>query len=745
MVMMAVAMTGYSSGLYANEFTIMEPQPTNILAESDDQSSFTLPTSEAPVPTEATPGTVGANNGMQDQPISTPITEGTDTVVTPGTTPGSETGDSAGKVILTLDVATAQVEGETVTLASPPTVIKGVTLLPLRFIGDHVVGAATNWDPVTKTVTIIKGDTTVVVTIDSNIATVNGMEVELPVPPQIINNTTLLPLRFISEAFNIPIDYNKDTKQITLVKSTVPEVPNKAPVASFYFPDTYIAGQTVSVVETSTDPDGDAIVERLWSVEGGPKRVTNKELSNMFKTPRAGTYTIGLQVKDAKGLWSDWAYQSITILPNQAPTITSFMASKSSYAQGEEINFSYTYDNETWETVKEGKWTYRSVSEASNRATVGKPGVLFTPGDYIITLYLDDAYGNRSQAMETRVTITEEELMSELEYRFTKGKIGDWIDNFQNLNYLNYSMITNLNPTYDYGTLIMSDSPEMVTGDGILYRDSITGTGRLLIHHINNIFGATDTQKLAVIMENPTTEPVTVTLKNKVIKGPSTDILRVGQLALNEYLKGTPAETITLNPGERKFMYNQTWTENACISGHVDVETSGKTNFIVAAMGETHTLDSLDTMTYYPPDGAHYSGTYNMLGIHYNVTVGGNEPQRLTLGVASVGEWAIGYDERTQGVVENTGNYGITYYVTVTAEEDMGVILNNRGGIFQGAIKWQGEDVYNMPGNGSFNGTTTKAVVMGTIQKGETKTFEYLLPNGSATPTLIAFIPKSQW
>ena len=134
-----------------------------------------------------------------------------------------------------------------------------------------------------------------------------------------------------------------------------------------------------------------------------------------------------------------------------------------------------------------------------------------------------------------------------------------------------------------------------------------------------------------------------------------------------------------------------------------------------------------------------------MLGIHYNVTVGGSEPQRLTLGVANAGEWAVGYDERTQGTVENTGNYGITYYVTVTAEEDMGIILNNRGGIFQGAIKWQGENVYNMPGNGSFNGTTTKAVVMGTIKKGETKTFEYLLPNGSATPTLIGFIPKSQW
>ena len=54
----------------------------------------------------------------------------------------------------------------------------------------------------------------------------------------------------------------------------------------------------------------------------GEKTITNKELSNMFKTPRAGVYTIGLQVQDQYGLWSDWTYQEITILPNEAPHIT---------------------------------------------------------------------------------------------------------------------------------------------------------------------------------------------------------------------------------------------------------------------------------------------------------------------------------------------------------------------------------------------------------------------------------------
>jgi len=99
------------------------------------------------------------------------------------------------KVILTLNESVALVEGKTVQLLTSPKVIDGVTLLPLRFIGDQVVDATITWDQVTKTVTIIKGDTTVIVTMDSKIAIVDGLEIELVVAPKIINNTTLLPLR----------------------------------------------------------------------------------------------------------------------------------------------------------------------------------------------------------------------------------------------------------------------------------------------------------------------------------------------------------------------------------------------------------------------------------------------------------------------------------------------------------------------------------------------------------------------
>lgn len=661
-----------------------------------------------------------------------------------------ESTDLNNKVILTLDSTTAIVDGVEQTLLTPPTVVNDTTLLPMRFVAEQVIGAEIGWDQVTKTVTMSKNGTIVTVTVGSKIATIDGLEVELLTEPIIKNDTTLVPVRFLSEAFNVVVDYNAEDRVITLDKSNqidegIIEIPNEIPVASFYFPEEFTAGQSVYTVNESYDPDGDEIVDQLWAFVGTEKTITNRELSNMFKTPSAGTYTIGLKVQDAKGAWSDWTYQMVTIQPNQAPIITSLMPTKSSFAQGEAIGFlPYTYENESWESVKEGKWTYRKVGEAANRATLGKPEALFTEGSYIVTLYIDDAQGNRSAGYETTINISDQVQHTEFEYKFSNGLIGQWIDNFSNTNYLNYKQAEVIEKSYVDGTLIMSDSPEEVKGRGILYRDRMNGTGRLLIHHINQS-SSLDKERLAFIVENPTEAPVTLKLINKSIKGPATDILRVGQLSLQDYLSGkVPTETIVLQPGERKYLYDKNWSYGSCISAHIDVEMDGELQFTVANLGSSDTLETLDSLEYFPADGVHYSGTYNQVGIHYTLNLTGSEPERLSIGLANSGEWIVGYDERTQAPVENTGNFGVSHYITVTAQEDMGVILNNRGGTFQGAVKWN-DQVHLMPGNGTFTGTTGKAVVLGTIKKGETVTIEYLLPNGSAAPTLIGFIPKSYW
>lgn len=294
----------------------------------------------------------------------------------------------------------------------------------------------------------------------------------------------------------------------------------------------------------------------------------------------------------------------------------------------------------------------------------------------------------------------------------------------------------------------MSDSPETVKSLGVLYEDSMEGSGRVLIHHLNQV----DTtqlqgkkQKLALIVSNDDTEPVTLTLSNESIKGPATDITRVGQKVVYDYLTGTEKRMITLAPGEKQWIYLQNWSTNHCISGMLDVESEGKVRFIVAALTEDMTLEQVDQLDRLPADGIHMSGNFDTIAINYTLNLDGTKPTKLLLGDKGSEEWVKGTDSRTESYIENKGNFGVSYNVTITAEEDMGIFLNSRGSGIQGVIKWDDGTVYNVPSQGMLAQVSTRAAVIGTIKKGETKTFEFILPNGSSAPILIGFVPESQY
>lgn len=49
------------------------------------------------------------------------------------------------------------------------------------------------------------------------------------------------------------------------------------------------------------------------------------------------------------------------------------------------------------------------------------------------------------------------------------------------------------------GSLLLSDSPEMVMADGILYQDTVTGNIRLFFYHVNAM---ADARKIDVLLEN---------------------------------------------------------------------------------------------------------------------------------------------------------------------------------------------------------------------------------------------------
>ncbi|NTU60900.1 MAG: hypothetical protein HGA95_01010 [Caldiserica bacterium] len=61
-----------------------------------------------------------------------------------------------------------------------------------------------------------KEPTVIEMVIGNKLAIVNGNVVELKVPPQIIDGATLVPFRFVAEAFNATVDWDAKTKTVTM-------------------------------------------------------------------------------------------------------------------------------------------------------------------------------------------------------------------------------------------------------------------------------------------------------------------------------------------------------------------------------------------------------------------------------------------------------------------------------------------------------------------------------------------------
>jgi len=98
---------------------------------------------------------------------------------------------------------------------APPVIENGRTLVPLRIIAENL-GAQIGWDPDNRKVTIVNGNVNINLVIGNNNAVINGKKVSLDVPPSIKNNRTMVPLRFISEHLGAQVDWDEATQTITV-------------------------------------------------------------------------------------------------------------------------------------------------------------------------------------------------------------------------------------------------------------------------------------------------------------------------------------------------------------------------------------------------------------------------------------------------------------------------------------------------------------------------------------------------
>ncbi|QGQ97464.1 hypothetical protein EHS13_22530 [Paenibacillus psychroresistens] len=106
-------------------------------------------------------------------------------------------------------------DGKTLAFTVQPRLQNGTMIVPLRTIAE-AMGAEISWNNAQQTITAVKGTTTLQLTINKTLAKRNKASFQLATAPIIVNGTTMIPLRFFSEAFGSIVKWNGITKKITI-------------------------------------------------------------------------------------------------------------------------------------------------------------------------------------------------------------------------------------------------------------------------------------------------------------------------------------------------------------------------------------------------------------------------------------------------------------------------------------------------------------------------------------------------
>ena len=121
------------------------------------------------------------------------------------------------KVQLTIDSKTLLKNGVASQMDVAPVIVNDRTMVPVRFIAE-ALGGTVDWNGDTQTAYITYNGSLVEVPIQSATIHVNGEAVTIDTPSQIINDRTMIPLRAVAEGLGLDVSYDNNTRTITLTQ-----------------------------------------------------------------------------------------------------------------------------------------------------------------------------------------------------------------------------------------------------------------------------------------------------------------------------------------------------------------------------------------------------------------------------------------------------------------------------------------------------------------------------------------------
>ena len=142
------------------------------------------------------------------------------------------------------DTISVAIDGQVINFdGQAPVIVDGRTLVPVRGVFE-AMGFNVSWDGGTRTATLSRGIHVVSISIDSDVFTMNGISYTLEVPAQIINGSTMLPIRAVLESVGYDLEWEGATQTVVIIPPVPVVITPVVPV---------IPEPTIPVVEEATE------------------------------------------------------------------------------------------------------------------------------------------------------------------------------------------------------------------------------------------------------------------------------------------------------------------------------------------------------------------------------------------------------------------------------------------------------------------------------------------------------------
>lgn len=260
-------------------------------------------------------------------------------------------------------------------------------------------------------------------------------------------------------------------------------------------------------------------------------------------------------------------------------------------------------------------------------------------------------------------------------------------------------------------TLLFSDSPEQITKQGVIFKDTVQGHVRIFLHHQNVLY---DPIKLAVILRTPAGSTAKVTLGKKGVGTPNDDVFAAAKESQKKYFseKITEEDPFLLQDYQHLELLTESKKATAgwivkpeeLLTGYLEFHAANPVLVtIVACQPSDSSVEAAEKMPLLPMDEHPLRGQYPKADLTYTIPQVINLDQGQVYGLTLAQDnnyYLQGKDPVMGKATRDFGNYGVIYTVKykVKSSRPYSLSLNPAGGEFAGVGLLQDEDTLRLIG-----------------------------------------------